>query len=137
MRSTCTTKKRRQLVQVEWKWCNGVSRDNLKHKLYKTCNLWKEAPLPSLYKIMCFFARTISKCHFPSKLPSGSPKTRTFFVPKLWMLISFSNQVYFGNARAISLALKKIFPKMYSTPHSELILPLLSRGLWSRVQFPI
>jgi hypothetical protein len=49
MKSTCTTNKRRQLVEVEHKWCNGLSRDNLKHKLYTTHNLWEEAPFPSLY----------------------------------------------------------------------------------------
>jgi len=48
MKSTCTAKERGQLVQVERKWCNGLSRDNLKHKLYMTYNLWEEAPLPSL-----------------------------------------------------------------------------------------
>jgi hypothetical protein len=46
MRSTCTTKKRGQLVQVEWKWCDGLSKDNLKHKLYTTYNLCEETPLP-------------------------------------------------------------------------------------------
>jgi hypothetical protein len=35
-------------MQFEWKWCGGLSKDNLKHKLYTTCNLWDEAPLPSL-----------------------------------------------------------------------------------------
>jgi hypothetical protein len=48
MRSNCTITKRGQLVQVEWKWCIELKRDNLKHKLYMVCNLWDEAPLPSL-----------------------------------------------------------------------------------------
>jgi hypothetical protein len=48
MKSTYTTKKKRWLVQVEWKWCDGLSRDNLKHKFYMAHNLWEEAPLPSL-----------------------------------------------------------------------------------------
>jgi len=34
MKSTCTTKERGWLVQVECKWCNKLSRDNLKHKFY-------------------------------------------------------------------------------------------------------
>jgi hypothetical protein len=41
--STYITKKRGQLVQVEWKWCVGFSRDNLKHKLHTTRNFWDEA----------------------------------------------------------------------------------------------
>jgi hypothetical protein len=28
--------------------CDKFSRDNLKHKFYTACNLWEEAPLPSL-----------------------------------------------------------------------------------------
>jgi len=45
---TCTIKKRGRLVQVEWKWCGGLNRDNFKHKLHMARNLWEEAPLPSL-----------------------------------------------------------------------------------------
>jgi hypothetical protein len=48
MKSTYTTKKKKQLVQVEWKWRDRLNRDNLKHKFYTTCNLWEEAPVPSL-----------------------------------------------------------------------------------------
>jgi hypothetical protein len=32
MKSTCTTKKIGWLVQVEWKWCSGLDKDNFKHK---------------------------------------------------------------------------------------------------------
>jgi hypothetical protein len=49
MKSTCTTKDRKQSVQIERKWCGGLNRDNFKHKLYMTHHLWEEAPLPSLY----------------------------------------------------------------------------------------
>jgi hypothetical protein len=45
MKSTCITKVRRWILQVERKWCNGFNKDNLKHKLYMTHNLWEEAPL--------------------------------------------------------------------------------------------
>jgi hypothetical protein len=41
MKSTYTTKKRGQLVQIEWKWCGELCRDNLKHKLYMARNLQK------------------------------------------------------------------------------------------------
>jgi hypothetical protein len=33
---------------IEWKWCGGFSKNNLKHKFYMVCNVWEEAPLPSL-----------------------------------------------------------------------------------------
>jgi hypothetical protein len=84
MRSTCITKKRGQLMQVEWKWCDGLNKDNLKNKLYTTCNLWEEAPLPSLYYILCFSIGTTSKCHFSPGLPSDSQVG----VPKLGLLLS-------------------------------------------------
>jgi hypothetical protein len=48
MTSTYTTKKKRRLVQVECKWCDEFSKENFKHKLYTTHNLWEEAPLCSL-----------------------------------------------------------------------------------------
>jgi hypothetical protein len=35
-------------MHVEWKWCDGLSKDNFKHKLYMAHNLSEEAPLPSL-----------------------------------------------------------------------------------------
>jgi len=48
IRSTCTTKKRKQLMQIKWKWCGGLGTNNFKHKLYIAFNLWEEAPFPSL-----------------------------------------------------------------------------------------
>jgi hypothetical protein len=48
MKSSYTIKKRKWLVQVEWKWCDEFSKDNFKYKLYMARNLWEEAPLPSL-----------------------------------------------------------------------------------------
>ncbi len=43
MISTYKTKKKGQVVQVEWKWCDRFSRDNFKHKLHMARNLWDEA----------------------------------------------------------------------------------------------
>jgi hypothetical protein len=48
MKSTYTTMEKRWLIQVDYKWCDGLSKDNFKHKLYMACNLWEEAPLHSL-----------------------------------------------------------------------------------------
>jgi hypothetical protein len=56
---------------------------------------------------MCLFTGITFKCHFSPGLPNGSPKIKTLVVPKLWRLISFSNQVFFENARAISYSLQK------------------------------
>jgi hypothetical protein len=35
-------------MQVEWKWCGGLNKDNLKHKFHMAPNLWEKALLPSL-----------------------------------------------------------------------------------------
>jgi hypothetical protein len=102
MKSTCTTKKRGRLVQVKWKWCNGLNRDNLKHKLYMTRKFWEEAPLSSLLYILCMSMGSTSKCHFSPRLPSGSPIIGILVVPKFWIFIFFSNQVCFESARKIS-----------------------------------
>jgi hypothetical protein len=39
---------KRAVMQIEWKLCNGFSKDNFKHELYMAHNLWEEAPLLSL-----------------------------------------------------------------------------------------
>ncbi len=110
MRSTCTTKKREQLVQIEWKWCDKVNRNNFKQKFYTTRNLWEDAPLPSLSYTLCLAMGTTFKCHFPLGPPSGSSKPANLYVAKFWTFIFLSNQVFFENARKISYNLKKHTP---------------------------
>jgi hypothetical protein len=48
MISTYTMNKKRWLVQIKWKWCDGLNNDNLKHKLHMAHKFWEEASLPSL-----------------------------------------------------------------------------------------
>ncbi len=62
---------------------------------------------------MCLPMGTTSKCHFSLGLPSGGPKIGTFAIPELWMFISFSNQVYFENLRAIFYNPQKIYFQWY------------------------
>ncbi len=121
MGSTYICKKRKRLVQIEWKWYGELSKDNLKHKLYTAHNLWEEAPLPSLWYIMCLSAGTTSKCHFSSRLPNRSLKTRILVVSQLWMFTSFSNQVFYKKKGQYFITLKKIFPVVYNMPQLELI----------------
>jgi hypothetical protein len=80
---------------VEWKWCGGFSKDNLKHKFYTDRNFWEEAPLP--FPIIYFVPLCedyIQMSLFPGT-PKGSPKTGILAVPNLWTPISFSNKVLF------------------------------------------
>jgi len=66
MRLTCKTKKKRQLMQVEWKLCKKLNKNNLKHKLYTAHNLWKETSLPP-YNILCASSQKLyPNATFPS-----------------------------------------------------------------------
>ncbi len=120
-RSTCTTKKKGQLVQIKWKMCNGFNEDNFKHKLHMAHNLWEEAPFPSLYYTLC--------------LPWGLhpnvifPQYSQVEVPKLGLLLSQNFECSYLFQIKFSLkiqgeyltALENIFPKVYSMFQSDLI----------------
>ncbi len=100
MKSTCTIKKKGQLVQVEWKWCDEFNRTTL-----NTSFTWlvtfprKEHSFLIIY-LMPLRQDYIQMSLFPGT-PKWSPKTRTLIVPKLWTFISLSNQVEFENAKVI------------------------------------
>ncbi len=66
---------------------------------------WSTIPLPIIYFVP-FCADHIQMSLFLGT-PSGSPKTRTFVISNLWMLISFSNQVFFKSVRTIFYSLWK------------------------------
>jgi len=100
MRSTYIIKEKRQLLQVKWKWCSELSKDNFKHKIYKTHNLWEETPLPSLYYIiLCAFSWGLH--------PNVTfPRDSQMWVLKLWFLL-FQN---FGSSYLFQI---KFFSKMW------------------------
>jgi hypothetical protein len=137
MISTCITKKKRQLMQVEWKWCDKFNRDNLKHKLYMTCNLLEEAiPLLILYSM------TLHKDYIQMLLFLETPKWESqnwdFCCPKTLDAYIFLKIKFILRVRGQYLiALEKIFSMMYSTLQSNLIWPLVSRDLWSIIKSPI
>jgi len=95
MRSTYVTTKRKQLMQVELKWCSKLSKDNLKHKLSTTFNLWRRHHPPS-YNIFCASLWGLHLSLFP-----GTPKWE-FCCPKTLDIHIFSNHIYFENTRAMS-----------------------------------
>jgi len=80
MLSTCTTKKKRRLVQVEWKWCGGLSKDNFKHKASHGPQPLGggTTPFPIVYFVP-FHADYIQMSLFFG----------TLVVPKFWMFIFF------------------------------------------------
>jgi len=109
MMSTCTTKKRRRLMQVEWKWCDEFSRDNFKHKFYTTHNHWAEAPLP-LYSILYAFLRRLHpNVTFP--WDSCCPKTLDVHIFFKWN--------FFENVREYFISLEKILPKKITLPNQS------------------
>jgi hypothetical protein len=126
MKSIYTTKKKCQLMLIKWKWCGRFS----KHKLYTAPQPLggSTTPFPIIYS-MPLCGDYVQMSLFP--------KIRTLIILKLWMLISFSNQVCFENAREIYYILKKIFPMVYNIAQSNLMGPSRSKDLWSIVKFSI
>jgi hypothetical protein len=59
-------------MEIEHKWCGGLSKENLKHKLYMAHNLWEEAPLPP-YSI---FFDSLWGLH-PNGIYSETPKWKS------------------------------------------------------------
>jgi hypothetical protein len=124
MRSIYTTKKRGHLMQVEWKWCIKLNRDNMKYKFYTTHNLWEEAPLFSLppYSIFCASPQGLH--------PNVTfPRDSQMWVPKLGLLL-FQNlgHSYIFQTEYILImwwqyliAFNKIFSTKYSMPKLDLI----------------
>jgi hypothetical protein len=56
--------------------------------------------------------------------PSQSPKIGTLVVPKLWMLISSSNQVYFEHVKVITYSLQNdIFNEVFHYPIGDDLTP--------------
>ncbi len=115
-------------MEVEHKWCNKLSKDNLKHKLYIAHNLWEETPLPSLYYTLWLFMGATSKWHFSKELSNESLKITTLVDLKLWTFISSSNTPIWSMQWHNLIALKKFFPMVYCTPQLEIIWPLILKG---------
>jgi hypothetical protein len=99
MISIGTTKTRGWLMQVEWKWCSEFSRENFKHKLYMTCNLWEEAPFPSLlysmpfhenYIQMSLFSETPKWCNHWAHPLHFPPFMKVCLTPKHILLASWA-----------------------------------------------
>ncbi len=60
-----------------------------------------------------------------------------FYCPKILDNISLSNQVFLKVQEQYLISLENIFPMVYNTLQLDLIWPLLSKDLCSRVKFPI
>ncbi len=127
MKLTYTTKQRGQIMQVGHKWYGGLNRNNLKFKLYTTCNLWEKAPLLSLKYTLWLFIEATSKWHFFSwHSQVGIPKL-------VWLLLSqnfgylYISQIkhVWSMWRQYLIAFKKIFTTVHGMPQLELIWPLL------------
>jgi hypothetical protein len=116
MKSTSTTKKRRQLVQVKWKWRNSPKPLG-----------GGTTPLPIVYYV------PFHKDYIEMLLFVWTPKTRTLTIQKIWMLIFFKVKSILKMQGQYFIAFENIFLTMYSTSQLNLIWPLLSRDLSSRV----
>jgi hypothetical protein len=134
---TTTTKKKRRLVQIKWKCCNGFNRDNFKHKFHTASYLWEEAPLlsPRVYFIplrkdyiqMSFFFGTFK----------WESQIGTFAIPKLWMLIFFSNKIIFESLKTISYSLWKYLSNGVKHVPTKFYLTPAFKDLWLAIKFSI
>ncbi len=114
MRSTYITKKRRRLMQVEWKWCNRLSWDNFRHKLYMARTFGSRHHSPP-YSILC---ASLWGLHPNVTFPQDSK----WGVPKLGLLLSqnfgclYIFQIFFlKSVRTSFITFENIFPTMYNT----------------------
>ncbi len=138
MRSTRTTKKRKQLVQVEWKWWGEFSMDNLKHKLYMARTLWEKAPLPfPTIHYVPLHGNYIQMSFFPETPKQESQNWDSCCPGTLDAHIFFKSSLFWKFEENILKPSKRSFQTMYNIPQSELIWRLLSSGLWLKIKFPI
>ncbi len=106
MKSTCTMNERRWLAQIECNQCSKFNRDNLKHKLYTTHNLQKEAPFP--YSILC---DSLQRLHWNGTFSQDSQmevQNWNSWYPKTLHVRIFFKTTCLEHARAISYSLQKV-----------------------------
>jgi len=92
-------------------------------------------PFPIIY-FVTLHGEYIQMAQVFPRLPTGSPKIKTFVVSKLWTLISSSNQVFLEHARAIIYSLQK---DLFNDASHALIgnhLTLILKGYVARNQIP-
>jgi hypothetical protein len=121
MRSNCTTKKKKRLVQVEWKWCGGLSRNNFKHKLYTTCNFGRKH-----HSFLCSILYASSwRLHpyviFPQDFQVGVPKLGLLLSQNFGHSYLYQIKSFLRVQRNYFIALENIFPMAYSTFQLNLI----------------
>jgi hypothetical protein len=78
MKSTYTTQERGWSMQVECKWCDGLSKDNFKHKLYMALQPFGRGTTP----LLIIYYVTLRGGYIQMTLFLEIPKIGTFVVPK-------------------------------------------------------
>jgi hypothetical protein len=125
MMSTYTTKKKKQLVEIRWKWCDWFSKDNLKHKFHTTPN---HSPP---YAILCAFLWGLHpNVTFPRDSQVGVPKLGILLSQNVGCSYLFQIKFVLRMSRQYLLALENIFPMVYNMFPLDLICLLFSMGLW-------
>jgi hypothetical protein len=121
MKSICITKKRRRLMQVEWKWCDKLNRDNLKHNfIWFTTFRRRHHPFLIVYYVP-FCGDYIQMSIFPKTLKWES-QNWDFCCPKTFnVYIFFQIKFVLRKRRQNFIATKKSFSMVYNTLQSNLI----------------
>jgi hypothetical protein len=124
---------RGQLMQVEWKQCSGLSRDNFASFTRPVTFGKRHHSLP--YNIFCAYLQGLHpNVTFPWEFQVGVPKLRLFLSQNFGHSCLSQIKFFLRNWRQNIIALKKIFPKLYNMLQPNLICPLLSKGLWLGVK---
>jgi hypothetical protein len=110
-------------VQVEWKWCDGLSRDNLKNKLYRARNLWEEAPLPSPSILYAFPRGLYPNVTFPQDSQVGVLKLRLLLSQNFGRSCLFQIKSILRLQGQYLIEIKNICPTMYNMFHKPHLTP--------------
>ncbi len=126
MKLTCTSKRKGRLVQVGHKWCGKLSRDNI--RLYTICNLWEEPPFLPCGSLWGLHPNNTFSWASQVKITNWDS-----YCPKILDACFFLKSRLFGACKGNTLQpSKRSFLTVYGMPQLELILPLLSKDLWSK-----
>ncbi len=110
MKSTYTTKDKRRLMQIEWKWCDELSKDNLKHSFTCPTTFGRRHHSPP-YNILCASLQGLHpNVTFPQDSQMGVPKLGLLLSQNFGCLYFFQIKFFLIMKRKYLIALKKISP---------------------------
>jgi hypothetical protein len=137
MISTWLTKKRKRLVQLNESGVVDLIMTTLSTNFTWPTTLGRRHQSPP-YSILCASPQGLHpNVTFPWDSQVGVPKLRLLLSQNFGHSYFSQIKLFLRIWRQYLISFKIIFPRVYNMPQSKFIWPLLSRGLWSGVKFPI